>query len=79
MRPHPFSVSADLSAFAGELVTLSFTAGNFDPLRTSSLFGVDNIGFEAVPGSLTPVPLPASAWLLLAAVLAIGRLKRRVA
>ena len=61
-----FSVTADLSEFSGQTLDLGFGALNFDAVETTTFFGVDNIAFQSSAPPATPIPLPASAWLLLA-------------
>lgn len=71
-----FSVVADLSAYAGETATLSFSGFNFESVITQSFFGVDNIEFSAVT-PISAVPVPFSAGLLLTGLFAFGAVRRR--
>ncbi|MEM8979899.1 MAG: VPLPA-CTERM sorting domain-containing protein [Pseudomonadota bacterium] len=70
-----FSVVADLSAYAGQTLDLSFSGFNFESVVTQSFFGVDNIAFSAAPAAA--VPLPFSAGLLVTGLFAFGALRRR--
>ena len=72
-----FSVIADLSAFSGQSVSLSFSGFNFETVLTQSFFGVDNIALSALDDSVSEVPLPLSAGLLLTGLFAFGTLRRR--
>ena len=66
-----FSLTADLGAFSGEAVELSFFAGrNNDEVITR--FGVDNVAFTGV----APIPLPAALPMLLAALAGMVALRR---
>lgn len=68
------SVTADLSSLVGRNLELTFEVRDFFDGRQSS-YGVDNITLSADP-SLTPVPLPATGWLLIAGFGALGAMRR---
>lgn len=74
-----FSIVADLSDFAGQSLTMNLTALNGEPFVTQTVFAVDNLRFDRLPETPAMVPLPASAVLLLGAVGALARLRKRAA
>lgn len=69
------SLTADLSSLVGRNLEISFGLRDFFDGRQTS-YGIDNLQLAEGPPAAV-VPLPASAWLLLAGFGALGALRRR--